>query len=59
MGTVDGDIGRNPVVAMLEGAGYAVIDRGFDVKAEAFVHAVAHRTRCPTTGPLWWACRAY
>jgi methanogenic corrinoid protein MtbC1 len=25
---------------MLEGAGYEVIDRGFDVRTEAFVHAV-------------------
>ena len=34
------DIGKNLVVAMLEGAGYEVIDLGFDVKTEAFVHAV-------------------
>jgi 5-methyltetrahydrofolate--homocysteine methyltransferase len=43
MGTVEGDIhdiGKNLVVAMLEGAGYEVIDLGFDVKTEAFVHAV-------------------
>ena len=43
IGTVEGDIhdiGKNLVMAMLEGAGYEVIDLGFDVKTEAFVHAV-------------------
>jgi 5-methyltetrahydrofolate--homocysteine methyltransferase len=43
MGTVEGDIhdiGKNLVVALLEGAGYEVIDLGFDVKTDAFVHAV-------------------
>jgi 5-methyltetrahydrofolate--homocysteine methyltransferase len=43
IGTVEGDIhdiGKNLVMAMLEGAGYKVIDLGFDVKTDAFVHAV-------------------
>jgi 5-methyltetrahydrofolate--homocysteine methyltransferase len=43
IGTVEGDIhdiGKNLVMAMLEGAGYTVIDLGFDVKTDAFVHAV-------------------
>ena len=43
IGTVEGDIhdiGKNLVMAMLEGAGYEVIDLGFDVKTDAFVHAV-------------------
>jgi 5-methyltetrahydrofolate--homocysteine methyltransferase len=43
IGTVEGDIhdiGKNLVMALLEGAGYTVIDLGFDVKTDAFVHAV-------------------
>jgi len=42
IGTVEGDIhdiGKNLVMAMLEGAGYRVIDLGFDVKLNAFVQA--------------------
>lgn len=43
IGTVEGDlhdIGKNLVIAMLEGAGYKVIDLGVDVKPEEFVEAV-------------------
>ncbi len=43
IGTVAGDlhdIGKNLVVATLEGAGYRVIDLGVDVKPENFVEAV-------------------
>jgi len=46
IGTVQGDlhdIGKNIVAAMLEGAGFEVIDLGTDVAAEQFVDAV--RTR--------------
>ena len=43
MGTVQGDthdIGKNIVAAMLEGAGFDVIDLGYDVMPERFVSAV-------------------
>jgi len=43
IGTVQGDlheIGKNLVVMMLEGAGYAVTDLGVDVAPERFVEAV-------------------
>jgi 5-methyltetrahydrofolate--homocysteine methyltransferase len=43
IGTIQGDIhdiGKNLVASMLEGAGYDVIDLGFDVKVEEFVAAV-------------------
>ncbi|MDP6720293.1 MAG: corrinoid protein [Pirellulaceae bacterium] len=43
VGTVKGDlhdIGKNLVAAMLEGAGFEVIDLGVDVSAEQFVEAV-------------------
>jgi len=46
IGTVKGDlhdIGKNLVAAMLEGAGFEVIDLGIDVAADSFVEAV--RTR--------------
>ncbi len=42
IGTVEGDlhdIGKNLVIATLEGAGYEVVDLGVDVKAEKFVEA--------------------
>lgn len=43
IGTVEGDvhdIGKNLVIATLEGAGYEVVDVGIDVPAQAFVDAV-------------------
>ena len=43
IGTVEGDlhdIGKNLVIATLEGSGYTVIDLGVDVKAETFAEAV-------------------
>jgi 5-methyltetrahydrofolate--homocysteine methyltransferase len=43
IGTVKGDlhdIGKNLVLMMLEGAGFAVVDLGVDVKPEKFVEAV-------------------
>ena len=43
MGTVKGDlhdIGKNLVIMMLEGAGFAVIDAGVDVSPERFVALV-------------------
>ena len=43
IGTVAGDlhdIGKNIVVSMLEGAGFAVTDLGVDVSAQKFVNAV-------------------
>jgi 5-methyltetrahydrofolate--homocysteine methyltransferase len=43
IGTVEGDvhdIGKNLVIATLEGAGYRVVDVGIDVPAERFVEAV-------------------
>ena len=43
IGTVQGDlhdIGKNLVVATLEGAGYRVVDLGIDVPPEGFVNAV-------------------
>jgi 5-methyltetrahydrofolate--homocysteine methyltransferase len=46
IGTVKGDlhdIGKNLVGAMLEGAGFEVIDLGADVAAERFVEAVLTR----------------
>ncbi len=42
IGTIEGDvhdIGKNLVIAMLEGAGYKVVDLGVDNKPEAFVEA--------------------
>ncbi len=42
IGTVKGDlhdIGKNLVAAMLEGAGFKVVDLGVDVSAEKFVEA--------------------
>jgi len=44
IGTVKGDlhdIGKNLVAAMLEGAGFKVVDLGVDVSPEAFVTAAA------------------
>jgi len=44
IGTVKGDlhdIGKNLVAAMLEGAGFKVVDLGVDVSADAFVKAAA------------------
>jgi corrinoid protein of di/trimethylamine methyltransferase len=43
IGTVEGDmhdIGKNLVIATLEGAGYRVVDVGIDVPADRFVEAV-------------------
>ena len=43
IGTVQGDthdIGKNIVAAMLEGAGFDVIDLGYDVEPERFVSAI-------------------
>jgi 5-methyltetrahydrofolate--homocysteine methyltransferase len=43
MGTVKGDlhdIGKNIVAMMLKGAGFHVIDLGFDVAPEKFVHSL-------------------
>ena len=43
IGTVQGDlhdIGKNLVIAILEGTGYHVVDLGVDVPAERFVEAV-------------------
>ena len=43
IGTVKGDlhdIGKNLVSMMLEGAGFAVVDLGVDVKSEKFIEAV-------------------
>ncbi len=43
IGTVSGDfhdIGKNLVIALLEGNGYYVVDLGVDVKPEKFVEAV-------------------
>jgi 5-methyltetrahydrofolate--homocysteine methyltransferase len=43
IGTVEGDvhdIGKNLVIATLEGAGFRVVDIGIDVSAEAYVEAV-------------------
>ncbi len=43
IGTVRGDlhdIGKNLVAMMLEGAGFEIMDKGVDVKPEAFVQAV-------------------
>lgn len=43
IGTVQGDmhdIGKNLVTMMLEGAGFAVIDLGVDVKPESFIESV-------------------
>ena len=46
LGTVEGDlhdIGKNLVSAMLEGAGFDVVDLGTDVAPEAFVEAAVTR----------------
>jgi corrinoid protein of di/trimethylamine methyltransferase len=46
IGTVKGDlhdIGKNIVAAMLEGAGFEVVDLGADVPADRFVEAVRSR----------------
>lgn len=46
LGTVKGDlhdIGKNLVMMMLEGAGFAVIDLGIDVAPEKFVEAVTEQ----------------
>ncbi len=43
IGTAEGDlhdIGKNLVIALLEGSGYRVVDLGIDVKPEKFVQAV-------------------
>ncbi len=43
LGTVQGDlhdIGKNLVVMFMEGAGYQVIDLGFDVSSEKFIEMV-------------------
>jgi 5-methyltetrahydrofolate--homocysteine methyltransferase len=49
MGTVKGDlhdIGKNLVIMMLEGAGFAVVDAGVNVEPERFVElAKAHNAR--------------
>jgi 5-methyltetrahydrofolate--homocysteine methyltransferase len=53
MGTVKGDlhdIGKNLVIMMLEGAGFAVVDAGVDVAPEKFVE-LAKRTM-----PKLWGC---
>jgi 5-methyltetrahydrofolate--homocysteine methyltransferase len=46
IGTVEGDlhdIGKNLVSAMLEGAGFEVVDLGVNVKPEAFVEVVREK----------------
>lgn len=46
IGTVKGDlhdIGKNLVAAMLEGAGYEIIDLGVDVSPEKFISAVKEK----------------
>jgi 5-methyltetrahydrofolate--homocysteine methyltransferase len=46
IGTVKGDlhdIGKNLVAAMLEGAGFEVIDLGVDVSPEKFTNAIAEK----------------
>jgi 5-methyltetrahydrofolate--homocysteine methyltransferase len=46
IGTVKGDlhdIGKNLVAAMLEGAGFEVIDLGVDVSPEKFANAIAEK----------------
>jgi corrinoid protein of di/trimethylamine methyltransferase len=46
IGTVQGDlhdIGKNLVAAMLEGAGFEVVDLGVDVPAEKFIAAVKEK----------------
>ena len=46
IGTVKGDlhdIGKNLVAAMLEGAGFEVVDLGVDVSAEKFIHAAKEK----------------
>jgi 5-methyltetrahydrofolate--homocysteine methyltransferase len=46
IGTVEGDlhdIGKKLVSAMLEGAGFEVVDLGVNVKPEAFVEAVREK----------------
>ena len=46
IGTVQGDlhdIGKNLVAAMMEGAGFEVVDLGTDVSPQAFVSAVEER----------------
>jgi 5-methyltetrahydrofolate--homocysteine methyltransferase len=47
IGTVKGDlhdIGKNLVAAMLEGAGFEVIDLGVDVSPEKFASAIAEKS---------------
>lgn len=47
IGTVEGDlhdIGKNLVSAMLEGAGFEVVDLGVNVKPEAFVEVVREKS---------------
>jgi 5-methyltetrahydrofolate--homocysteine methyltransferase len=49
MGTVMGDlhdIGKNLVSAMLEGAGFDVVDLGSDVAPDAFVEAAKEKNAC-------------
>jgi 5-methyltetrahydrofolate--homocysteine methyltransferase len=49
IGTVQGDlhdIGKNLVAAMLEGAGFEVVDLGTDVSPEQFVNAAKEREAC-------------
>jgi 5-methyltetrahydrofolate--homocysteine methyltransferase len=49
MGTVMGDlhdIGKNLVSAMLEGAGFDVVDLGSDVTPEAFVETAKEKNAC-------------
>jgi 5-methyltetrahydrofolate--homocysteine methyltransferase len=46
VGTVEGDlhdIGKNLVVALLEGTGYRVVDLGVDAKPEKYVEAVREK----------------
>jgi 5-methyltetrahydrofolate--homocysteine methyltransferase len=52
LGTVEGDmhdIGKNLVGIMLKGAGYEVVDLGFDVPAEKFVES-AKKENCSLIG---------
>jgi 5-methyltetrahydrofolate--homocysteine methyltransferase len=52
LGTVEGDmhdIGKNLVGIMLKGAGYEVVDLGFDVPAEKFVET-AKKENCSVIG---------
>ena len=66
IGTVKGDlhdIGKNLVAAMLEGAGFKVVDLGVDVSPEQFIQAAGENTAnviamsallTPTMGSMRW-----